>query len=85
MQHETQVDFTGFQVGQDISILNGGGTGANWHIGVTAGYFEADAKDKTFGTTFSGNFQVPFAGVYTAFTKGNLCRRRAGALGFLSE
>ena len=68
---KTQVDFKGFQVGQDISVLNGGGTGANWHIGATAGYFEADAKDKTFGT-FSGNFQVPFAGIYTAFTKGNL-------------
>ena len=68
---KTEVDFKGFQVGQDISILNSGGSGANWHVGVTAGYFEADAKDKTFGT-FSGNFQVPFAGLYSAFTKGNL-------------
>jgi len=68
---KTQADFWGFQVGHDISILNSGGSGANWHVGVTAGYFEADAKDKTFGS-FKGNFQVPFAGVYTAFTKGNL-------------
>jgi opacity protein-like surface antigen len=68
---KTETQFSGFQVGHDISILNGGGTGENWHWGVTAGYFEADSKDKTFGT-FSGNFQVPFAGVYTAFTKGNL-------------
>jgi opacity protein-like surface antigen len=68
---KTRMDFSGFQVGHDISILNGGGTGANWHWGVTAGYFEADASDRTF-RSFSGNFQAPFAGIYTAFTKGNL-------------
>ena len=43
----TRQDYTGFQVGHDISILNGGGTGANWHFGVTAGYFEAKTKDIT--------------------------------------
>jgi len=68
----TKQDYTGFQVGHDISILNGGGSGANWHFGVTAGYFESNAKDTTPGGTFSGNFQVPFVGLYTAFTKGNL-------------
>jgi opacity protein-like surface antigen len=66
----TKTNYSGFQVGHDISILNGGATGANFHIGVTAGYMEADADDKTPGGTFSGNFQVPFAGVYAAFTKG---------------
>ena len=42
----TQTDFTGYQVGHDISVLNGGATGANFHVGVTAGYVEIDAKDK---------------------------------------
>ena len=84
----TRQDYVGYQFGHDISILNGGGTGANWHWGVTAGYFEAKTKDKTpagtyinpnfpldpFTTpagTFSAETQVPFAGIYTAFTKGN--------------
>jgi hypothetical protein len=78
-------DYAGFQVGHDFSILNGGGTGANWHWGVTAGYIEARTNDVTPGgsyingvllTTpegsFSGTSQVPFVGLYTAFTKGNL-------------
>jgi opacity protein-like surface antigen len=79
-------DYVGYQVGHDISILNGGGSGANWHFGATAGYLEARTKDKTpagtyvnpiFGTGFSPagslsqDAQVPFAGLYTAFTKGN--------------
>jgi len=62
-------DYGGFQTGHDISILNEGNTGANWHVGVTAGYVEAGAKDT--GGTFTGNFEVPFAGVYTAFSKSN--------------
>ena len=68
----TRQDYAGFQVGHDISILNHGGSGANWHAGVTAGYFESFAHDTTAGGTFKGDFQVPFAGVYTAFTQGNL-------------
>ena len=94
----TRTDYWGYQVGHDISILNGGGTGASFHVGVTAGYLEARTKDTTpagsftnpnfppgvygglaFGGTFftpAGSFsedsQVPFAGVYAAFTKGNL-------------
>jgi opacity protein-like surface antigen len=84
----TRQDYAGYQVGHDISILNGAGSGANWHWGVTAGYFEAKTKDITgagtyinpnfpadpFNTpagTFSANTQVPFVGIYTAFTKGN--------------
>ena len=80
-------DYTGYQVGQDISILNGGGTGANWHFGATAGYINARTTDTTpagsyvnpfFGPvstpagSFSENSQVPFVGLYSAFTKGNL-------------
>jgi opacity protein-like surface antigen len=84
----TRSDYSGYQVGHDISILNGGGTGANFHIGVTAGYLEARTKDitpagsyfhansgLTFFTpagTFTEDSQVPFAGIYAAFTKGNL-------------
>ena len=33
-----------YQVGHDISILNGGGTGANWHWGVTAGYSRPERR-----------------------------------------
>ena len=85
----TRQDYWGYQVGRDVSILNGGGTGANWHFGITAGYFEARTKDitpagsytnanfpgETFNTpsgSFNADTQVPFAGLYTAFTKGNL-------------
>ena len=67
-------DYTGFQFGHDISILNGGGSGANWHWGVTAGYFEASSKDVSSGPpdpSFSAGTRMPFAGLYTAFTKGN--------------
>ena len=80
-------DYWGYQVGHDISILNGGGTGTNWHWGVTAGYIASKTKDTTpagayvnptFGAfatpagTFSADTIVPFVGVYTAFTKGSL-------------
>jgi opacity protein-like surface antigen len=84
----TRQDYWGYQFGHDISILNGGGTGANWHVGVTAGYLEAKTKDITpggayFQPAFGGVFvtapgslsegtQVPFVGLYTAFTKGSL-------------
>jgi opacity protein-like surface antigen len=84
---KTRQDYWGYQVGHDISILNSGGTGANWHWGVTAGYLEAKIKDITPGgsffqpafggvfTTPPGSFsetaQIPFIGLYTAFTKGN--------------
>jgi opacity protein-like surface antigen len=84
----TRQDYWGYQVGHDISVLNSSGTGANWHFGVTAGYLAAQTRDITpagaffqpafngvFNTpagSFSENSQVPFAGVYTAFTQGNL-------------
>jgi opacity protein-like surface antigen len=82
----TRQDYTGFQVGHDFSILNGGGTGQNWHWGVTAGFIDAKTTDITSAGTyttgaftfntpegsFSGTSQVPFAGIYTAYTKGSL-------------
>jgi opacity protein-like surface antigen len=66
----TRTDYTGVQVGQDISVLNGGASGANFHVGVTAGYVQADSKDKSPGATFSNTLDVPFFGVYAAFTRG---------------
>jgi opacity protein-like surface antigen len=83
----TRQDYWGTQAGRDFSILNGGATGANWHIGFTAGYFESKTKDITGAGSFTNpNFpaftfstpagslvadtEVPFAGIYTAFTKG---------------
>jgi len=68
---KVEQDFVGFQAGQDIAVLNGVSTGANIHFGATAGYVQSSAKDVSPGGTFAGNFQVPFAGVYTVYTKGN--------------
>jgi opacity protein-like surface antigen len=49
----TQQDYYGYQFGHDISVLNAGGTGANVHFGVTAGYFEARNRDVTPGGSFT--------------------------------
>ncbi len=70
----TQVDqdFRGFQAGHDIATLNDSVFGANWHFGVTAGYVESNFRDATPGGSLTGDFQVPFGGVYAAFTRGNL-------------
>ena len=81
-------DYWAYQVGHDISILNGGATGANLHVGVTTGYVESRTKDISGGRTytnpnfpgatfsspagsFSADTEVPFVGMYTAFTKGS--------------
>ncbi len=64
-------DFVGFQAGHDIAFLNNGGSGANWHFGVLAGNVGSDAKSSTPDDTLKGNFEAPFAGLYTAFSKGN--------------
>ena len=71
-------DFAGFQAGHDIALLNSGGSGANWHLGVLAGYVGAQIKDQTpdnpgapIAAKMTGNFDVPFAGVYSTFSKGN--------------
>lgn len=65
-----RLNFNGFQLGQDIARLNIGGSGATLHVGVTGGYAEANAQNQV-GLPVTGNFQVPFAGVYATFTKGN--------------
>ena len=66
-------EYVGYQVGADLGKLNLGGSGANLHFGITAGNFHAKAEDTTAGggTDFSGKFEVPFVGLYAAFTKGN--------------
>jgi outer membrane autotransporter protein len=76
-------DFAGFQAGQDIALLNSGNSGMNWHVGLMAGVVGSGFHDQTPGSgngvpptgtpsgTLNGNFEVPFAGVYSAFSKGN--------------
>ena len=65
----TRTEFTGYQGGVDIARLNVGGW--NVHGGVTAGYVEMSAQDRTPGQgSFSGQFQVPFVGIYGAATLG---------------
>jgi outer membrane autotransporter protein len=65
----TRTEFAGYQGGVDIARLNVGGW--NVHGGVTAGYVEMNAQDRTPGQgSFSGQFQVPFVGIYGAATLG---------------
>lgn len=64
---QTSQDYSGLQVGADISRLNI--DGANVHFGVTAGYTESSLRSKG-GGTFGGEFQIPFVGIYGAVTKG---------------
>src|SRR5262249_26931224 len=67
---EVRMSYGGFQLGQDIARLNIGGNGATLHVGVTGGYAEANAQDQG-GSGFTGNFQIPFAGLYAAYTNGH--------------
>jgi opacity protein-like surface antigen len=72
-------DFQGIQAGHDIAFLNQGGSGANMHFGVLAGYIGANFKDETpagafpepLGGAMRGNFDVPYAGLYSTYSKGN--------------
>lgn len=57
-------DFSGFQVGTDISRLNW--NGYNIHTGVTMGYTEAAIRSNG---SFRADFQTPFIGLYGAITK----------------
>ena len=47
-----------------------GGSGRNIHFGVTAGYGDATATDRS-GLGTRANFQTPFVGAYTVFVWGN--------------
>jgi hypothetical protein len=44
--------YSGYQFGYDLAVLNLGGEGANIHFGVTAGYFGSKTKDTTPGSIF---------------------------------
>ena len=66
---DVRMNYGGFQLGQDIARLNIGGGGSTLHIGVTGGYAEANAQDQG-GSNFTGNFQIPFVGLYAAYTSG---------------
>jgi opacity protein-like surface antigen len=63
-------DYAGFQIGHDIASLKDSVVGGNVHFGVTAGYVGANANQS--GGALTSNFQVPFVGVYSAYSKGNL-------------
>lgn len=70
-QTRTFQDFSGIQVGADISKLNI--NGGNFHLGVTAGYAESRVRSRSGpGGTFNGDFQIPFVGIYAAYTKDGL-------------
>jgi opacity protein-like surface antigen len=66
---DVRMNYGGFQLGQDIARLNIGGGGSTLHIGVTGGYAEANAQDQG-GSNFTGNFEIPFVGLYAAYTSG---------------
>ncbi|MGE3914104.1 MAG: autotransporter domain-containing protein [Hyphomicrobiaceae bacterium] len=67
---KTETTFNSTQLGFDIARLNVLG-GANFFLGVTAGYSEATSKDRTIGeSTFSSEWEVPFAGVYAGLNAG---------------
>ena len=61
--------FAGVQVGADFARLNWGGSGTNLHLGVTSGYTESKATE--INGSFTGNFQIPFIGLYGVLTSGN--------------
>jgi hypothetical protein len=44
---ENKQDYAGFQFGADLAKLNLGGTGVNWHLGITGGSFYARAEEQT--------------------------------------
>ncbi len=66
----TKQDFIGTQTGFDLARHNFGG-GANFHLGLTAGWFDVTSKDKTPGEgSFEAELQIPFGGVYAALYSG---------------
>ena len=66
----TRQSFVGTQTGFDIARHNFNG-GANLHLGLTAGWFDVNTKDKTPGEgTFEADSQIPFGGIYGALYAG---------------
>jgi autotransporter-like protein len=73
--------YAGVQFGYDLYAANIGNARANFHVGVTGGYFDAGTRDTTPAGndpilvspagTMSSTSQVPFVGAYAVFTQGN--------------
>ena len=61
-------EFAGYQAGMDIARLSAGAW--NLHVGATVGYAKSNATDISPGGSFTGNFQIPFVGIYGAATSG---------------
>ncbi|HET9902545.1 MAG TPA: autotransporter outer membrane beta-barrel domain-containing protein, partial [Xanthobacteraceae bacterium] len=71
-----RTNFAGFQGGFDSGLLNIGGSGINVHIGATAGYVNATARELNTvqnGTPLSSSvdFDIPFVGAYIVATYGS--------------
>ncbi|MBO0754434.1 MAG: autotransporter domain-containing protein [Bradyrhizobiaceae bacterium] len=70
-QTTAKQNFIGFEVGHDIAALNTANSDMNWHFGVLAGYVGAKVDSPpVFDGGLSGNFEVPSAGLYSAFAMG---------------
>ncbi|MBN9013548.1 MAG: autotransporter outer membrane beta-barrel domain-containing protein [Rhizobiales bacterium] len=69
-QTTTKQTFAGFQAGADIAKLNLGGDAGDITLGATGGYYEMRAREAN--GTFGAQFNIPFAGVYAAYTRGGL-------------
>ena len=61
---QSRASFGGFQAGIDLARLSLGGSGWNFHAGVTGGYMGAEAESQAASQTIK--FDVPFAGIYAA-------------------
>jgi hypothetical protein len=59
--------FAGYQFGFDLASLNVGGSGGNFHFGVTAGYFDSSLKDTSGSLTTTITFPFP-TGTVTFFS-----------------
>ena len=53
----------------DIGLRRG--SDIDLHVGVLVGYIGTNFHDATPGSTLTGTFEVPFAGVYGTLSKGN--------------
>lgn len=70
-QPSVKQSFAGFEMGHDIAALNTANSDTNWHFGVLAGYVGVKVDSPpTLDGGLNGNFEVPSAGLYTAFTMG---------------
>lgn len=64
---KTRALYNGYQVGLDVSVSNFENTQFNFHGGITAGQYFANAFE-LLGSGTTSRFDVPFVGVYGAVT-----------------